>query len=353
MRHWTNREQISHKDGSIVWRLGGIWSDFEFLNARTEFSRQHDALIESQNDTHILISLFDNATGGGNFEEITSAASSGKIIVLDMRAMTADLIARYPKPTYDDVLKWTRSRGSMHLLPNGNAFMGWATRSHISEHSADGQLLMTGLWKTNEGGSYRTYKQPWVGRPVQPPDVVATAAQLSPDSTNLTTVVHVSWNGATEVDTWTLYRSNHFGNVTEQIASAPRQSFETRFVIHGYPSHIQMVATDRHGEEIGRSDVIAVRLPPDLHTPAIAAADHQWVVDHSSQPEVDDQTTSAEQVDAEVTWFFFGFICSVIAFGVVLFGWQIRKRGSQITSWREKTFKYQAVNDAYVDEESS
>lgn len=240
----------------------------------------------------------------------------------------------------------------MHFLPNGNAFVGWATRSQISEHSPSGQLLMTALFKTSHGGSYRTYKQPWVGRPAQPPDVKAVAAPTSQSSTNLTTVVHVSWNGATEVDTWTLYHSNRFGNITQQIAVLFRKSFETKFVVAGYPQHIQIVAKDRQSQEIGRSDVIPVELSPDLHTPAMAAADHQWVVEHSSEIEADGpMATAAADASGGFFWFFVGCFCSITVCGIVLMGWMLRKRGGvKRPAWQSKEFEYSEVNVSDLDE---
>jgi len=62
------------------------------------FSRQHTAHVRSQNDTYIIIDLFDNAIGDPPFNSSTNAYSRGLVLLLDIRKMAAEVIAEYPHP---------------------------------------------------------------------------------------------------------------------------------------------------------------------------------------------------------------------------------------------------------------
>ena len=65
-RHTDTLYKISHLNGTIMWRLGGVRSDFNFTDG-SRFSRQHHARVVSQNETHTLVSVFDNARGSGRW----------------------------------------------------------------------------------------------------------------------------------------------------------------------------------------------------------------------------------------------------------------------------------------------
>lgn len=96
---YADELQVSHIDGKILWRLGGVKSDFVFKDQRAKFTRQHHARFRGQNSTHTLVSLFDNARG-----DIEAKASSfeswGLLIALrtDVTPMTVELVSRYQKP---------------------------------------------------------------------------------------------------------------------------------------------------------------------------------------------------------------------------------------------------------------
>jgi len=193
--------------------------------------------------------------------------------------MTVDLVARFEHPHWKDDTGSlvSQSRGSVEILPNGNVFMAWVWQSLQSEHSADGRLLQRAYLKQRGTASYRNYKYEWVGTPSQPPDVHSVAIQMDPTKRSVSTVVHVSWNGATEVATWNLLHANFQGEFTELIASSPRQGFETRFEYEGFVKHVILVALDASGKEIGRSKVKQTDLPPEMRTMQIAASELQWV----------------------------------------------------------------------------
>lgn len=265
--------------------------------------------------------------------------------------MTVDIIARFEKPLVEHEHDFSKSRGSVSFLPNGNAFVGWVTGSHISEHAPNGRLLMTAILKTSEAASYRSYKMPWVGRPAQPPDVVANAMQRRPGSPDLTTTVHVSWNGATDVATWNVLHTNVHGNISQLAASSPRQGFETKLSVDGFAKHIIAVALDVTGREIGRSVVVTVNLPPDLQTPTVAHEEHQWIKNHSSAWWEPSSMTEASGSLGNFEWFIIGFVCciAICCTGVCL--WLRRRARQQGTSWwRSRQSTYKSVGDSDEDE---
>lgn len=134
----------------------------------------------------------------------------------------------------------------------------------ISEHSPDGKILMSAKLKHPGANTYRAYKLPWLGRPSQPPDVHSVAVQGRASDKHVATLVHVSWNGATEVAEWQLLRTDHVGDQATVIASSARQGFETTLSYSGLATYVVAVAFNAEGEEIGRSKVVETLRPPEM-----------------------------------------------------------------------------------------
>jgi hypothetical protein len=62
------------------------------------FSRQHDAQILSQNKTHIVLTLLDNAIGDGPFAAATYSHSRALVLLLDTTNMTAAVLKEISHP---------------------------------------------------------------------------------------------------------------------------------------------------------------------------------------------------------------------------------------------------------------
>lgn len=276
MRHTNTVYKISYIDGSIVWRLGGTKSDFTFQGT-SAFSRQHHARVRSQNETHIVITLFDNAIGTGWNEFATSKRSRGLVLELDTEAMTARAIAEYDHPDQ----KLTKARGSFQTLPNGHPLICWADDSHISEHAPDGRLVMRAKLLPNLG-TYRAFKYPWVGRPTQPPDMVAQAMF---DGTRVLTRVYMSWNGATEVESWRVYEIDE-NEQSRLIGTQERQGFETGFTYKGFARSVVAEAFDDQQQSLGKSAI--------FHTIPPTKAGVESGIWHNSETDESSQTTSDE-----------------------------------------------------------
>lgn len=243
--------KISRKDGSILWRLGGKRSDF-VLTEGTHWTGQHDVRCLLQNETHMIISMMDNAWFSGNLD-ISNPNSRGLILLVDLQAMTASEIIAFDHPKGPG--NYAGGRGSMQTLPNGNAFVCFSDSALQSEHSPTGEILMesellAGL-KT-----YRAYKYPWIGKPQSPPDVISLSVQ-SKGGTH--TMVYVSWNGDTQAAEWILYATEQDGSGSSRLASTRRTGFETIIICKGYAPFVRVEACDQYGNKLKASESIIYR----------------------------------------------------------------------------------------------
>ena len=224
---------VDGRTGDIIWTLGGQRNDFIDLSdgMATNFAGQHDArwhetLAPSTFDgstARRALSLFDN---GGDYDLQVSNESRGMAIMLDLEAMTAQLVKEYLNPAR--VL--TYSQGNMQSLPSGNVLLGYGFNGMYTEFSREGEVLCdihlqpgSGL-NTGNVQSYRIFKQSWTGRPMSRPDL-----GLSGDK------AFMSWNGATEVRSWLLQASDdcddgeaNFWNIT----TSPKTGFETAILLN-------------------------------------------------------------------------------------------------------------------------
>ena len=236
--------KVSANDGSIVWRLGGHKSDFDIPII---FSGQHAAKIYSQNDTHTLISFLDNAYGPGD-PKTTHDASRGLLLSIATKTKQVEVVQEFKHPHH----QYAKGQGNVQWLEEtGHAWTCWQGRALHTEHTLDGSLIMEAEFKAGVR-NYRSFKFPWVGRPSDPPDVRSAAVQ-SPEGV-ISTIVAMSWNGATEVHEWNVYSTNPTGLNKTLVAQAKRSGFETTTWVEGYISHLVVEAVDIRGTTLGESE---------------------------------------------------------------------------------------------------
>jgi hypothetical protein len=115
--------KINGTTGEIIWRLGGVKSDFE-LGPNVKFCFQHHARFVSKQEDGEVISLYDNSAHGtedGRGHEVhTHPFSQGKIIRVNTSSWKATIVQAFQPP--DGLL--SKSQGSTQLLPNGNVMVG-------------------------------------------------------------------------------------------------------------------------------------------------------------------------------------------------------------------------------------
>jgi hypothetical protein len=229
--------KIDRKSGEIIWRLGGKKSDFE-MGEGTQFAFQHDARRLPDGN----ISIFNN--GPTVFENGVPEAveeSRGIVLQLDEQKMRASLVREYTHPDKQHA----DAAGNMQVLPNGNVFVGWGRALAISEFSEDGQMLFDAtLLRKNE--SYRAFRFPWRGQPLDRPACVAERASEGELR------VYVSWNGATEVESWEVLTGSRVERL-KSLGSVPRDGFETAMVVRTLDPYVAVRAIHRSGRVLGTS----------------------------------------------------------------------------------------------------
>jgi hypothetical protein len=225
--------KVSRRTGEVVWRLGGEKSDFEMgYGTRTDW--QHDARRQEDG----TITIFDN---GGVEKDVQSR---GIVVEVDEDELSATLVGEYTHP--NKILAATQ--GNLQVLPNGNVFVGWGSEPSYSEFGPDGKLLYDASF-SSQVESYRAFRFPWKGRPKDRPAVVAEAG--SDDRVT----IYVSWNGATEVDSWQVLAGGSPDEL-EPAGSASRKGFETVVTLYTSEPYVAVEAKDVHGRVLGTSEAV-------------------------------------------------------------------------------------------------
>ncbi|KAJ5290918.1 hypothetical protein N7478_000169 [Penicillium angulare] len=297
-RHTSTIYLISGKDGHIIWRLGGKKNDFE---KDFDFYGQHDSRFMSVNSTHMEISLFNNGAIDADARELTSSAM---YVMLDLVAMKATLLQRYIRP--DKGI--TDRRGNMQTLENGNVLICWAWDGYMSEYSRSGKLLMEAKFASDRHDTYRAYKFPWVGRPLYPPALISEAQGVN--GSELSTMFHVSWNGATDIKHWRFYARNSPTGEKYEIGTISKKGFETSFIARGYMDWVSVEALDTDMEPLG--------VTPDLRTKLPEYWDALALLPQPDNPKLLTTENSAQSVRYEkgilMSLFLAGFLFSSLTF---------------------------------------
>ncbi|KAL1967473.1 hypothetical protein VTN77DRAFT_3258 [Rasamsonia byssochlamydoides] len=253
-RHTCAIYKISGKDGSVIWRLGG--ANPSFRNINFSFSQQHDARWLSENQTHTVLSLFNNGFNGFNK---THDYSSGMMIVIDHVDKTATQIREYAPPGR---MMLSSSQGNLQVLPNNNAFIGWGNNAFISEYDGNGELVLWGYLALQGTMNYRAQKFYWDGNPTDSPALWAYSRGLTADSP---TMLYASWNGATRVKSWRFYGSMQQQGPFEVLAVVDKRGFETEYAHGNFSAWCYVEALDGDGKVLGRSTTRMTFVPsPEL-----------------------------------------------------------------------------------------
>ncbi len=229
--------KVNRRTGRVIWRLGGKRSSFR-MGSGTRFAWQHDA--RSRPDG--TITIFDNSAVPPVREE-----SRGITLRLDLKSKRATLVQAYKHPR--GLLVATKA--NMQTLPNGNVFFGWGSRPFFSEFGENGELLFDARFTANND-TYRAYRFPWRGRPPRRPDAKAGSRR---DGKLL---VYASWNGATEVASWTVLAGGRRDQL-RPLRSAARTGFETAIAAQTDEPFIAVRALDAAGKVLGTSKAVEPR----------------------------------------------------------------------------------------------
>ncbi len=224
--------------GKILWRLGGNKSSFK-MGPGTKVAWQHDARLAADGE----ITFFDD---GAN--PPIHSQSRGLRIKLDLKTRQARLLKAY---VHADPPLLAASQGNMQTLANGNALVGYGGVPAISEYARDGSLVFD-AHQPFDMSFYRAFRFPWSARPSTPPTVLASL-----NDTEEETIVHASWNGATDVSSWRVLAGEQPGSVKAQ-AVIPISGFESSVTLPSKHSYVAVQALDAAGDVLGTSKTNAV-----------------------------------------------------------------------------------------------
>jgi hypothetical protein len=230
--------QIQDASGRILWRLGGLKSSFK-MGRGTETAWQHDGRILPDGE----VTFFDDGSNPPIHHQ-----SRAVRIALDFATHEARLASSF---THSNPPLLAASQGNMQTLASGNTVVGYGGVPAISEYAADGSLLLD-AHLPYEMAFYRAFRFPWSGRPASPPAVLASLNDTSEE-----TVVHASWNGATEVAAWRVLAAKHTGPLAA-LATIPAGDFESSTTLPVKYAHVAVQALDSAGHVLGTSRTVSV-----------------------------------------------------------------------------------------------
>jgi hypothetical protein len=227
---------IDRRTGELRWTLGGKSSDFT-MGDGAAFTWQHDARRLPDG----TISLFDNQ---GN----PPTADESRALVLELDGegdgaggdREANVVRELARP--ESVL--AGSQGNTQALDDGGMVVGWGSAGGVTEFDADGAVVFDASWAPAD--SYRVYRQPWTGQPVTVPDVVVRATDTGEVE------VYVSWNGATEVESWRVLGGAEAEQL-DPIETVPKDGFETGLTVDAV-DYVAVEALDASGTVLAASE---------------------------------------------------------------------------------------------------
>lgn len=241
---------ISGTTGELLWQLGGKKNSFKDLDSAITFEWQHHAVWLGNN----TLTVFDNHAN--NVFYTHGKHSRAMIIQLDLEKMTASLLQDYIHP--DEIVNV--SQGSAQRLPKTeNIFVGFGNSPNFVEFDADGTVLCSaryapqivfGILDFGIVKSYRIFKKHWKGSPTALPNMKIVKGQ-----------VYVSWNGATEVQSWQLQTSETESNSFTPLQQLESDSFETAFTLAEDQGFVRVAAMDEAGSILTYSPVHKIPRP--------------------------------------------------------------------------------------------
>jgi hypothetical protein len=142
------------------------------------------------------------------------------------------------------------NQGSMQVLADGRVLVGWGNLPYFSEFAPDGTLLMDGQFPIGDQ-SYRVFTADWTGHPADKPAIVA---EVNPAGGS---TVYASWNGATELDTWTVLAGQTATGLA-RVGSQQRSGFETTITVNTEGPYLAVAANDVNGHVLGQSEPVRI-----------------------------------------------------------------------------------------------
>ena len=138
----------------------------------TLFAWQHDA---RPHPPATSVSLFDDGAAPLKLQPQSRRARARARPRAACTPASTPRLHRHSPPLLADAL-----RSQLPALPNGNALVGYGTAAVPDRVRPTGAVVLLDARLPPEGENYRALRFPWVGRPLEPPRLVASAITLAP-----------------------------------------------------------------------------------------------------------------------------------------------------------------------------
>ncbi len=226
--------QLEAMSGKVLWRLGGTNSSFK-MGPGTDTAWQHDGRILPDGE----VTLFDDGSNPP-----VHASSRALRIVLNFKTREARLRFDY---THPDPPLLAASQGNMQTLADGSTVVDYGGVPEISEYSEGGALRFD-AHLPYEMSSYRGFRFPWSGSPATPPALLASLNNTAEE-----TIVHMSWNGSSEVASWRVLAGRGRDSLAPQSTVAT-SGFESSTILPKAYAYVAVQALGQAGQLLGTSD---------------------------------------------------------------------------------------------------
>jgi hypothetical protein len=223
---------LSGENGQVLWQLGGDGNEFQDASdAATSLSHGHRASWHSH--ATLLITNDYSSDARDTSQETGSAA---KLIRLDIPKRTATVAQSvhlpHGLPSSLDTFQFLNTTVLAHAKTN-------PTVIEFSDHEILCEThLAAARLPSSLTPSYRVSKHAWSGYPDTQPQIAVCPEENA---------IYVSWNGATDVDSWVLQSGpSKDGNTFIDHLRVPKEGFETKIDLpRRTEEYIRVIALDR------------------------------------------------------------------------------------------------------------
>ena len=230
--------KVQRQTGKLMWRMGGIGSDFE-IDRRAHYAFQHHVTPHANS----VYTIFDNEAGPPD----VASQSRGLVIKVDEKRRKVHFMREY----HHDPAVLSDALGSVQPLAGGEMFIGWGESSWFTQWNARGDVLLDA--RLPGVISYRAFLQPWEATPAEPP-------RFAVERVKGRLTVYASWNGATVHRKWRVLGGASAGAL-QSLQTAPVDGFEAAIVLSHSPRWLAVEALDAKGDVVGRSEALRVKRP--------------------------------------------------------------------------------------------
>lgn len=222
---------IDMRTGAFRWQLGGPHSTLK-LGPGTHTYWQHDAEFQPGG----LVSVFDNGS-----TPPMERQSRGLLLRPDPAHHRVTLVKQLTNPTKTLLAP---AQGNLASLPGGRWLMGYGNLPNFTEYDSAGHVLLDGSLGPGVQ-DFRTFLDPWSGRPTVPPALVAHRS-------GGVVTAQTSWNGATGIATWELLAGASPESLAV-VASVPKRGFEATLQATTSDAYVATRALGASGETLSTS----------------------------------------------------------------------------------------------------